>query len=195
MKDKNIKTKTTADENIIDDIVFEKSDEEVETSHKEDKLKKLRNDLKNCRKEKEEYLTGWQRAKADYVNLQKELEKVRISSSFLAKESMAANLLPVIDSFDMAFANKTAWNKVDKEWRTGIEYIYQQFITSLSLSGIEKISEVGILFNPEVHHSIKIIDTDDKSKNNTIAEIVQVGYKIGHKVIRPAIVNIYEYKE
>ena len=178
----------------VDDVTFVESTEDGESLPTKDIVKKLREELKVCRKEKEEYLTGWQRAKADYVNLQKELESHHHSSSILAKEKFVRNLLPALDSFDMAFANKEAWENVDKNWRMGVEYIYQQLMTGLIDSDVEKIDQIGIAFDPLIHESVESIETDDKSKDHTIAKIIQVGYKIKHRIIRPARVNIFEYK-
>jgi molecular chaperone GrpE len=119
----------------FDDVTFVDSTEDGDSLPTKDVAKKLREDLKRARADKEEYLTGWQRAKADYINLQKEMDQVRSNTSILTKEKMVENLLPALDSFDMAFANKEAWEKVDPNWRTGVEYIYQQFVTSLADSG------------------------------------------------------------
>ncbi|MDE2031180.1 MAG: nucleotide exchange factor GrpE [Patescibacteria group bacterium] len=193
MNDEEIKNEEN-NENF-DDVTFVDSTEDGEEISGKDIVKKLRNDLKKTRSEKEEYLTGWQRAKADYVNLQKEMEQLRSNSSIIAKEKMTRNLLPTLDSFDMAFANKEAWEKVDQNWRTGVEYIYQQFMTGLFDSGIEKIDKAGVPFDPGLHQSIDTISTSDKSKDHTIEKILQTGYKIGDRVVRPARVNIYEYKE
>lgn len=179
----------------LDDVTFVESTEDGEALPTKDIVKKLRDELKVCRKEKEEYLTGWQRAKADYINLQKDLEGAHHSNSIIVKEKFVRNLLPALDSFDMAFNNKEAWEKVDTNWRMGVEYIYQQLITGLQDSGVEKIDQVDVSFNPFIHESIESIDTDDKKKDHTIAKIIQVGYKIKHRIIRPARVNIFEYKE
>lgn len=125
----------------------------------------------------------------------KELESVRLSNSVIAKEKMATNLMPALDSFDMAFSNKEAWEKVDKNWRMGVEYIYSQFMTGLANSGIEKIDKVGVPFDPSLHHSISAVSTDKESQDHTVESIIQVGYRIGERVIRPARVNIYEFKK
>lgn len=176
------------------DLEFVESTEDGEALPTKDVTKKIREDLKICRKEKEEYLTGWQRAKADYINLQKEIESTHLNSSIYTKERMMNNLIPALDSFEMAFSNKEAWNNVDENWRKGIEYIYQQLMTGITNSGIEKIDTVDVPFNPQFHESLEIIETNEKDKDHTIEKIIQPGYKIGSRVIRPAKVNIYEYK-
>ena len=158
-------------------------------------LKKLRADFKACKNEKEEYLTGWQRAKADYVNLQKELDLARTNVSILTKEKMVDKLLPALDSFEMAFSNKEHWEKIDKDWQNGITSIYQQLLSGLEKSGIEKIYEIEVPFDPSIHQSISIVETDDEAKDHTVEKVLQIGYKIGDRVIRPAKVTIYEHKK
>ena len=183
------------DDENFEDVTFVESTEDGDELPKKDVMKKVREDLSVCRKEKEEYLTGWQRAKADYVNLQKELELVRLSASVIAKEKVVSNLLPVLDSFDMAFANKEAWEKVDKNWRAGVEYIYQQFITGLTDSGVMQIDKVDVPFDPSIHQSVSTVPTEDEKQDHTVEKVIQIGYKIGDLIIRPAKVNIYEYKK
>ncbi len=179
----------------FDDVEVVPSTEDGDSLPTKDVAKKLRDDLKQARLDKEEYLTGWQRAKADYVNLQKEMDQVRSATSIITKEKMVENLLPAIDSFDMAMGNKDAWEKVDPNWRTGVEYIYQQIITGLADSGIEKIDKTNVLFDPNLHQSIESIPTDDQSKDHTIEKVIQAGFKIGERVVRPARVTIFEYQK
>jgi molecular chaperone GrpE len=123
------------------------------------------------------------------------MDQVRANTSLITKEKIVESLLPSIDSFDMAMANKEAWESVDKNWRTGVEYIYQQIISGLSDVGVEIIDKTGIKFDPNLHQSIESVPTDDESKDHTIEKIIQAGYKIGDRVIRPARVNIFEYKK
>jgi molecular chaperone GrpE len=186
---------TAQDDSGESDVTFVESTEDGEELPHKDTVKKLREELKTCRKEKEEYLTGWQRAKADYINLQKELEHARVSSGVHAKEKVVKELLPALDSFDMAFANKEHWEKIDKDWQDGITSIYQQILSGLSKSGIEKIDGVDVPFDPNIHQSISLVETNEESKDHTVASVLQIGYKIGERVIRPAKVSIYEYKK
>lgn len=193
-KDENLENDLENTEDISD-VTYIDSTEDGEVLPNKDVAKKLREEIKKLRKEKEEYLTGWQRAKADYINLQKEHGNHHIKSSVITKEKFVRNLLPALDSFDMAFANKETWEKVDKNWRIGVEYIYSQFMNGLAESGIEKIDQVDMKFDPMLHHSIEAVETEDEFKDHTIEKIIQVGYKIGDRIIRPARVNIYEFKK
>ncbi len=192
MIDEDIKNQENTKE--VDDVSFVESTEDGEALPTKDVAKKLREDLKICRKEKEEYLTGWQRAKADYVNLQKdEANKLKDLRGFVTT-GMVEDLLPALDSFDMAFSNREAWEKVDANWRAGVEYIQQQFISALASYGVSKIDQVGVVFDPTLHESIETLETNDQSKDHTIVSITQSGYKIGEKIIRPARVKVYSLK-
>jgi len=193
-ENESLKKEPEISENFVD-LDFVDSTEDGEELPTLDVVKKLREDLKICRKEKEEYLTGWQRAKADYINLQKELDLARVNVSILTREKMAVKLLPALDSFEMAFSNKEHWEKIDKDWQDGITSIYQQLISGLANSGIEKIDESEISFDPNIHQSISVTETGDETKNHVVEKILQAGYKIGDRVIRPAKVTIYEYKK
>lgn len=178
-----------------DDITIEESTEDGDALPTKDVVKKLREENKKLRAEKEEYLTGWQRAKADYVNLQKENEvKLKELRGFVTT-GLVEDLLPALDSFDMAMGNKDAWEKVDANWRNGIEYIRAQFATALESYGVSKIGTVGEKFDPSLHESIETLPTDDSSLDHTVASITQSGYKMNDRVIRPARVKVYEFKK
>ena len=179
------------DEEGLSDVTYVESTEDGDVLPTKDITKKLREELKAVRKEKEEYLTGWQRAKADYVNLQKELDSSRLSISIIAKEKMARNLMPALDSFDMAFGNKEAWEKVDKNWRMGVEYIYSQMYSVFESRGLSEIGEVGEKMDPRSHVAIEEMEPPTKEQSDTVAEVVQKGYRLHSKVIRPAKVKAF----
>ncbi len=103
-------------------------------------LKKLRKDLKDEKTKSMEYLTNWQRERADFQNFKKgESDRISQMGGYV-REKMTEDLLPVLDAYDMAFANKEAWEKVEKNWRMGVEYIHQQLIKVLNDNGIEEIA-------------------------------------------------------
>ncbi len=158
-------------------------------------LKKLRADLKACKAEKEEYLTGWQKERADFANYKKQEEDRKTNFSEVIRERIITRFLSVLDSFNMAFANKEAWEKVDENWRKGVEYIYAQINTIFEEYGVKEIGEVGESFDHNIHQSIEMVPTDKKEDNHKIAQVIQKGYKLGDRVIRAARVNVFEYDE
>jgi molecular chaperone GrpE len=158
-------------------------------------LKKLREDLKQCRKEKEEFLTGWQKERAEFVNYRKQEDDRKTMFSESMRERILTRFLAVMDSFNMAFANKESWEKVDENWRKGVEYIYSQMNTIFEEYGVKPIGEIEETFDPNIHQSIELVQTDKNELDHKVSEVIQKGYKLGDRVIRPARVNVYEYKE
>lgn len=178
----------------VDDVVEFEFNEDGEEDLKKT-LKKLRADLKLAQKEKQEYLTGWQKERADFLNYKKQEEERRNNFSENMKESILVSFLSVADSFDMAFANKEAWEKVDLSWRKGVEYIYGQINSVFEEYGIKSIGEIGETFDPNIHQSVEMVETEKKEDDHKVAKVIQKGYKLGERVMRPARVNVYEYKE
>lgn len=158
-------------------------------------LKKFRADLKQATKEKEEYLTGWQKERADFINYKKQENDQKIIFSEVVRERILSRFLTVLDSFNLAFANKESWEKVDENWRKGVEYIYTQLNGIFEEYGVKAIGEVGEPFDPNIHQSIDMVETDKKEQDHTVAQVIQKGYKLSDRVLRPARVNVYEYKE
>jgi len=177
-------------EKQTDDIVFE----EGEVDSPSGQLKKLRDRIKECSKEKQEYMDGWQRAKADFINFKKEQEEIRKNIIKYAKEGLISDILPTVESFEMAFSNKEAWDKVDKNWRVGVEYIYTQLLTTLKNNGIKQVGEVGAKFNPNEYDSVEILETDKKTDDGNVGYVVQKGYELNGKIIKPAKVKVFQYK-
>ena len=158
-------------------------------------LKKIRDDLKQAKAEKQEYLTGWQKERAEFSNYRKQEDERRAVFSEAMRERILTRFLSVIDSFNMAFTNREAWAKVDEGWRKGVEYIYTQMNGIFEEYGVKMIGEEGETFDPNMHESIDVVETDKKEMEHKVATVIQKGYKLGERVIRPARVNVYEYKD
>jgi molecular chaperone GrpE len=184
-------SKDNQDEN--EDIIYE--DGENEVIGQTDKVKDLREKLRACTAEKQEYLAGWQRAKADLINTKREFEASRSRLVTMANEGLIEELLPVLDSFQLAQANQAAWQRVDEEWRRGIEHIQNQLLRVLQEYGLEAIGAVGEIFNPARHHAIESVHTNNPSEDQKVDRVVQLGYQLGNTVIRPATVHIKSYQE
>lgn len=154
------------------------------------KIKDLEDKLKKCEKEKDEYLNGWQRAKADFINFRKEREKQQENFVKFSNELIISDILPILDSFDLAV-------KIEPELVNGIEkingtlrgmlLIKSQLLDVLKKYGLEPFDSVGQKFNPEIHEAIaEEIGTDE----GLVLEEILKGYRLYGKVIRPAKVKI-----
>lgn len=157
-------------------------------------IKKLREKLKLCEAEKQEYLTGWQRAKADFINARKTEEAERDRFRKAALEKTLLDFLSVADSFEMAFAHKESWQKVDAGWRVGVESIYSQLLSAFARHGLTTVGAVGEPFDPRMHVSVGVVSVE-KKLDDTVQEVTQTGYKLNDTVIRPAKVKVGQYEE
>lgn len=173
------------------DIVFEN---EEESENPKILIKRLRERIKELEKKSEEYLTGWQKERADSINLKKRLEEEKKDFAKYAKEDIATEIIPVLDSFEGAFKNKKVWEKVDKNWRVGVEYIHSQLINVLANHGVSIISPLGETFDPNRDEAIETVATEKEEDNHKIVEVVSVGYKLGDRIIRAPKVKVGEYK-
>jgi molecular chaperone GrpE len=192
-KKEEIKEETIPQEDDSEVLEFEFNEDGEEDLKKT--LKKLRADLKACQKEKEEYLVGWQKERADFANYKREENDHKTVFSEAIRERILTRFLSVLDSFNMAFANKEAWEKVDENWRKGVEYIYGQMNTIFEEYGVKPVGEAGESFDHNIHHSIEMVPTDKKEMDHKVAEVIQKGYKLGDRVIRAARVKVFEYHE
>ncbi len=203
MNDEEIQKEEIVDldkEEFEDDVSFIESTEDGDVLPTKDIVKKLREENKKIRIERDEYLTLSQRVRADYVNLQKEEEGKRKDLKNFIVANFIEDLLPSMDSFDMAMSNKEAWEKVDSSWRSGIEYIYSQFLKSFENNSVTPINTVGVPFDAKFHEAIENIETTNKEEDHLVSNIVQSGYKIldsnkNDKVIRPARVKVYKFND
>ncbi len=190
--EEDITTEKTPDITTVgtdsDDVRFDDVEDEENPSAA---LKKLREKLRKCEGEKKEYLDGWQRMRADFANARKEDDNRRGEMIKFASEGLVEDLLPVLDSFGMAFANKEAWEKVDANWRKGVEYIHSQILSVLESRGLAEIGTVGEKLDPRNHIAIEVIETEDTKKDDTVSEVIQKGYRLHSKVIRPAKVKAW----
>ncbi|MEK7208853.1 MAG: nucleotide exchange factor GrpE [Patescibacteria group bacterium] len=183
-EEKEIKIEETADAEIVPE------DGEGATETAEAKLKKLREELKQCQTEKQDYLAMSQRLKADYLNLQRETATARDELVKFATEPLLRQILELADSFELAFSNHAAWQTVDANWRTGVEYIYAKLQNIMEQAGLKEIPAQGELFDPLKHHALELVEAKNQTKINRVVEVVQKGYTLYAKIIRPAQVRV-----
>ncbi len=167
-----------------DDIDFEPEEELGSVASAQAKLKKLRDELEKVKKERQEYLDGWQRCKADSINTKKDIESRAARSAEMLREALVHDIIPALDSFDMA-AGSEAWAEVADGWKSGMELVRDQLIDALRRHGVERYGKVGEFFDP-VFHEVAEERDDVAGEAGSIIRILRYGYKAGERVLRPA---------
>lgn len=137
----------------------------------------------------DEYLNGWQRAKADYANLKKESEAKERMFLDMAKAGLIMEILPVYDNLKKAINSLPAGQ--DNAWAEGFKQIKKQFQDWLKQNGIDEIKTQGEKFNPEFHEAVSREKKEGVESDIIITEISS-GYLIKGKVLAPAKVVVSE---
>src|SRR3989338_288844 len=164
------------DKEGIDDSV-------VAEEHAQDAVKKLREKLKVAENKAKEYLDGWQRAQADFTNLRRRDEEAKVEFIKYARLSLIEEMIPVLDSFSIALAHG---NK-------DVKPVYDQFFSILKQNGLEELNPTEEVFDPKFHEAVGVVPTNESEKDHKILEVMQKGYILIGKIIRPAKVKIGEY--
>jgi len=195
MKDEDNKNdEMEVDTDPGDDIVFEENTEVTKPDSKE-KFEKLKTRIKELEKKNSELLNNWQRDKADFINARKRDEAEKMEFLQFSKRDVLSELIPVLDSFESAFKNKEAWEKVDKNWRVGVEYIHTQLINILTGHGLKILNPVGEKYDHNRDDAVGTVPVDREEDDRKIMEVVRVGYEFNGKEVRAPKVHVGEYKK
>ena len=137
------------------------------------------------REKAETYYKNWQRSAADFINYKRRIEQDRSESARLANAAMVINILPVFDDFDRAVGTVDA-NLAGLNWVQGVIAIHRKFGQLLEAMGAKQIDAVGQQFDPALHEAIG----QQPGEEGKVLHVVQKGYLLGDRVIRPAMVLV-----
>lgn len=173
------------------DVEFEHEDAPENQAHEKllAKIEKLKTELEKTKAEKQEYLDGWQRMRADTANMKRDQAALLERMGNAVKEEVITDIIPILDSFDMAMQGEQ-WSTVDAAWRKGVEYIRAQCEKVLEKHGITSFGAVGDMFDPNLHESVQEVQADATSRS--IVRIARKGYRSNDRIIRPTQVIIAE---
>lgn len=160
-------------------------DNQKNDSKKDGDTEELKKKLAKCEKQRDEYLAGWQRAKADFINYKKEeLQRLEELAKY-GNEVLIKDLLVILDNFDLAI---TAMEKAGTAEK-GIYMIRSQFMEFLKKRGVEQIKvNIGDPFDPSVAEAIVHLESDEPS--GSVLEEIEPGYRLHDKILRPAKVKV-----
>lgn len=137
--------------------------------------------------EKAELLQTLVRRQADFENFRKRVERERKEDHGRTVARVVESLLPALDAFERALAAEN--DSADEEYRRGFELIYKQLSDALARLGVTRMETVGKHFDPHDHHAVERVESG-KHPDGTVLEQLQPGYKLHHKVLRPAMVRV-----
>jgi molecular chaperone GrpE len=142
-------------------------------------------ELAKAREDAKKYLANWQRAEADFSNFKKRTDQERDELRRFGSVSIIINLLPIVDDFERAFGSLDS-NLAGLSWFDGIYLIYRKLQQLLENAGVRPIETEGQAFDPRFHEAVAHVDGED----GKILSVVQRGYKLHDRVLRPAMVVV-----
>jgi molecular chaperone GrpE len=128
------------------------------------------------------------RALAEFQNYRRRTDEERESLKGFLLSGVMESLLPIVDNFGRAVDSMNASTDIDK-LREGISGIHRQLATVLEKNGVEQIVADGAAFDPNLHNAVMRVD-DPNVPTDTVVEVLQPGYTIGGRVLRPALVKV-----
>jgi len=135
-----------------------------------------------------EYLDGWQRARAEFANYKKRIERDQEEARGRAAAALLAKILPVEDDLRRAVRERPEAEGYP-HWADGIELIQRKLAALLEAEGVEVIPADGVAFDPALHEAVTYEPSNDH-KEGEIIEVIQQGYRLGERVLRPARVRV-----
>lgn len=159
------------------------SSDEAELSYSE-----LEQKLSEVEAQAAEYLDGWQRSRAEFANARKRLERDRIEARNRASAEYVSKILPILDDFERALENAPEDIEANS-WFEGLLLVNRKLTLLLEEMRVEKIEALGQPFDPNYHEALSLKDVEGV-ESGIVVEELQTGFRLGDRIIRPALVNV-----
>ncbi len=181
---------------VVEDNVKEEIEEQVDMKEEEQSAEEhgetddLEQEIEQLKTEKDELQQKLLRVQADFENFRKRTKKERENDLKYKSQDIALELLPVVDNFERALQVEME-EEAARKLVEGMEMIYRQLLQALQNAGIEEIKAEGEPFDPHYHQAVMQVKEEDK-ESNIVLEVLQKGYLLKDRVIRPAMVKVNE---
>jgi len=148
-------------------------------------IEALQKQLEEAQAKAAENLDGWQRSQAEFVNYKSRVQRDREADYTSMKGDIIKKVLPVLDDLERSLAHRPKGDS----WADGMELIARKFRNVLEAEGVKCIEAEGQPFDPNFHEAISAEPNEEVESGHVIA-VVQNGYMLGERVIRPAMVRV-----
>jgi molecular chaperone GrpE len=156
----------------------------------EEEIAQLRTELDQALAKANEYLTGWQRERAEFINYKKRIEREQSQGGQNAFGNAIRRYLDIADDLARALKDKNRPLEGNGAiWAEGIDLIHRKMVAAFEADGVKMIDAKGKYFDPNMHEAISHEDSPEH-ESGQIIDVVQPGYILGERVIRPARVRV-----
>lgn len=152
-------------------------------------LTQLKQQIAQLQVKNEQLQDQYLRSQAEIANMNNHFKKERAELLKYSGQKLAQEILPGIDNLKRALAAKTE-DKGSEQLKKGIEMVLKQMNQALEDNEILEISEAGVEFDPIIHQAVSVVEAEPNEKKNMVKQVLQSGYKLKDRVIRPAMVIV-----
>ena len=188
MNDETIREEDVKEEDLKEEAeeIKEETAEETVTEEAEEEAAELEEapSEEASNEEEEAFKDKYMRLMADFQNYKRRTEKEKSDVHAFANEKLVTDLLEVLDNFERALDQDAA-----EGFKEGMSLIFDQLNTVLKRAGMEEIEAFDKVFDPNFHNAVMMEDTD-KVESGNVSEVIQKGYTLHGKVIRPSMVKV-----
>lgn len=160
-------------------------EDEMTQAETADDVETLKTQLAEEREKAQSFYGSWQRAAADFQNFKRRVEEERSETARLANAALVINLLPIMDDLERALSTVDA-HLAGLTWVDGIRLILRKFQAVMEMTGVQEIEADSHMFDPAQHEAVSQAPGDE----GKVVAVVQKGYRLGDRVIRPAMVVV-----
>lgn len=190
-KDKRAKAEQTPEEEIVEGEILEEGDGAGEPATDvtlSQEYNALAEELQQAQGKAKEFFDGWQRERADFANYKRRVERDQQLVTQSIKGDIIKRYLTVLDDLERAMRTRPTEGPA-ASWADGIELVQRKLQNILESEGVQRIPAEVEEFNPNRHEAITHEDSPDHTSGQII-EVVQQGYMLGDRVLRPALVRV-----
>lgn len=164
-------------------------DEKVESTEQEETKENEPNELELLNKKLEDAEDKFLRAQAEIANMRGRFQKEREDAAKYRAQDLAKELLPAIDNLERALQTEVTDDQ-GTSLKKGIEMVLESLNHALKQAGIEEIPSLGETFDPNLHQAVQTLPATDDQKSEEIIQVLQKGYKLHDRVLRPTMVVV-----
>jgi molecular chaperone GrpE len=178
------------DQPVSSTVPIPEAEVEIPAAIPEEEIAQLRSELDEALAKANEYLGGWQRERADFFNYKRRVEREQSQGGQNAFGNAIRRYLDIADDLDRALkSNNRPQDGDGAVWAEGVELIYRKLMSAFEADGVKTIETEGKYFDPNLHEAISQEDSPNHESGQIIG-VVQDGYILGERVLRPARVRV-----
>lgn len=139
--------------------------------------------------ERDGYLDTARRVQAEFENYRRRVQRDQAESANRSVLQLVENLLPVLDSFELAVGSADSMVDVERVVQ-GVGLVYAELLGTLERAGLERIASDGVAFDPNEHEAVLEVEGDNPTEGPLVAETMRHGYRFHNRIVRPAMVKV-----